>query len=63
MTGAGDALAAGYAFGLLNEAADPIRWALGAASLTVESGSSVPPEISAELLATRVREAADAPSA
>ncbi len=40
-----------------------LRWALGAASLTVESGSSVPPEISAELLATRVREAADAPSA
>ncbi len=54
VTGAGDALVAGYVHGSLLGVADPLDAALAAASLVVESEGSVPGDLTADLLAARM---------
>lgn len=54
VTGAGDALAAGYLFGISIGAQHPERWGLAAASLTVESSSSVAESLSVNALRQRM---------
>lgn len=54
VTGAGDALAAGYLYGRLTGEPDPAACGLAAASLTVESRRSVAPYLSAERLVRRL---------
>lgn len=54
VTGAGDALAAGYLYGRLTDALDPATHGLAAASLTVESPRSVAGHLSAERLVRRL---------
>lgn len=55
VTGAGDALAAGYLYGVAIGAEDPVRWGLAAASLTVESSRTVSEELSVATLRRRAR--------
>ena len=55
VTGAGDALAAGYLYGISIGAHNPERWGLAAASLTVESNRSVPEDLSVDALRQRMR--------
>ncbi|MBU1865290.1 MAG: carbohydrate kinase, partial [Actinobacteria bacterium] len=54
VTGAGDALLAGYAYGLASGEADPLGWGLAAASLTVETDASVAPHLSREAVLLRM---------
>ena len=55
VTGAGDALVAGYVYGLLlGGDCDPARFGLAAASLTVESDKSAAEDLTAEQLRQRV---------
>jgi len=54
VTGAGDALAAGYLYGKLTGDLDPVTSGLAAASLTVESPRSVAAHLSAERLVRRL---------
>lgn len=54
VTGAGDALAAGYLFGISIGAHHPERWGLAAASLTVESSRSVAESLSVNALRQRM---------
>jgi pseudouridine kinase len=58
VTGAGDALAAGYLYGISIGARNPERWGLAAASLTVETSRSVAEGLSVDAL--RQRMSADA---
>jgi sugar/nucleoside kinase (ribokinase family) len=53
VTGAGDALAAGYLYGVAIGAQEPVRWGLAAASITVESSRSVSDELSVAALRRR----------
>ncbi len=53
VTGAGDAMAAGYLYGLAIAAADPVRYGLAAASLTVERGETVAPGMSVDAVEAR----------
>ena len=55
VTGAGDALAAGYLYGSSIGAHNPERWGLAAASLTVEINRSVPEDLSVDALRQRMR--------
>jgi len=54
VTGAGDALLAGFAFAFLSGEADPLGWGLAAASLTVESEESVAPGLSVAAIRERL---------
>ncbi len=54
VTGAGDALLAGYAWALAAGEADPLDWGLAAASLTVETDASVAPHLSVGALRRRI---------
>ncbi len=55
VTGAGDALLAGYAYGLLkDQKTDPVRLGLAAASLALESGQSVPTSLTHSALQRRL---------
>jgi len=55
VTGAGDALVAGYAFATITGASiNPVLWGLAAASLTVESEESIAPELSRETILQRI---------
>lgn len=53
-TGAGDALIAGYIYGLVTEEPDPVRLGLAAASVVLESGGALS-EISAPSIRERAR--------
>jgi len=53
VTGAGDALAAGYLYGHSIGSADPVEYGLAAASLTVESGESIAPSLDRESIERR----------
>lgn len=53
LTGCGDALLAGYVYGLATARPDPIRWGLAAASLAAETPEAVP-GVDVEDLAARV---------
>lgn len=55
VTGAGDALAAGFLYGRAVGATDPVLYGLAAASLTVESVNSVAGDLSVESLQRRLR--------
>ena len=57
VTGAGDALVAGYTYGLAAGEDDPLAWGMAAASLAVETDASVAPDMSAEALAQRLESA------
>jgi len=54
VTGAGDALLAGYAFALAAGGADPLAWGLAAASLAVETDESVPGHLTVEAIEARL---------
>lgn len=54
VTGAGDALVAGYAYGVAGGEKDPVRTALAAASLALETEESVSSELSPERLRERI---------
>lgn len=54
VTGAGDAMLAGYAYGLAAGEADPAAWGLAAASLAVETDASVPEGVSVETFRNRM---------
>jgi len=54
VTGAGDALAAGYLHGITIGARNPERWGLAAASLTVESSRSVAEGLSVDVVRHRM---------
>jgi pseudouridine kinase len=54
VTGAGDALVAGFLFAVLGGEARPIGWGLAAAGLAVESPPPVPDRLDAATLAARV---------
>ncbi len=53
VTGAGDAMVAGYLAAVARDEADPVGWGLAAASLAVETLETVP-EISVERLRARL---------
>jgi pseudouridine kinase len=55
ITGAGDALIAGCAYGLIHGESDPIRFGLAAASLALESELAVPQDLGADRLRRRAR--------
>jgi pseudouridine kinase len=55
VTGAGDALLAGYAYALVSDEADPLGWGLAAASLAVETDTSVAGHLSRETVHARLR--------
>jgi pseudouridine kinase len=56
VTGAGDALVAGFVFGAVSAAAPaPIAWGMAAASLAVESAATVPDGLSVDRLRARAR--------
>ncbi len=55
VTGAGDALLAGYAYALVSDDADPLGWGLAAASLAVETDASVAGHLSRETIEARLR--------
>ena len=54
VTGAGDALVAGYLFGLAAGEADPVGWGLAAASLAVETVDTVPESVTRDLVRSRL---------
>lgn len=54
VTGAGDALVAGYAYGIAGGEKDPLRTALAAASLALETEDSVSSELTPERLDERI---------
>jgi len=55
VTGAGDALVAGYAYAMISGAAyDPLLWGLAAASLAVETEESIAPQLSREAVLRRI---------
>ncbi len=55
VTGAGDALVAGFAYGLIKgEAVDPLKAGLATASLALESRQSVPPDLTPGSLHERI---------
>jgi len=55
VTGAGDALVAGYAYAMISGAAyDPVLWGLAAASLAVETEESIAPQLSREAVLRRI---------
>jgi len=55
VTGAGDALLAGYAYALFSgESHDPVLWGLAAASLTVETAESIAPGLSRDAILRRI---------
>jgi len=55
VTGAGDALVAGYAYAMIaGEEHGPSLWGLAAASLTVETEESIAPEMSREAVMERI---------
>jgi len=55
VTGAGDALVAGYVYAMIaGEAYEPALWGLAAASLTVETEESITPNLSRELMLERI---------
>lgn len=54
VTGAGDALLAGYAYGLAAGEADPLGWGLATASFAVETDESVAPGITAGAVRQRL---------
>jgi pseudouridine kinase len=56
VTGAGDALVAGYAYGIANGEKNPARLALAAASLALETEDSVSREMTPERLAQRIED-------
>lgn len=56
VTGAGDALVAGYAYGVANGEKDPVRFALAAASLALETEDSVSRELTPERLGQRIED-------
>lgn len=55
VTGAGDALLAGYAYALVSEKPDPLGWGLAAASLAVETDTSVAGHLSRDTIKARLR--------
>jgi len=55
VTGAGDALLAGYAYALVSDEADPLGWGLAAASLAVETNASVAGHMSREAIEARLQ--------
>jgi len=55
VTGAGDALLAGYAYALVSDRVDPLAWGLAAASLTVETNTSVAGHLSRDAIEARLR--------
>ncbi len=55
VTGAGDALLAGYAYALVSDEADPLGWGLAAASLAVETDTSAAGHLSRETVHARLR--------
>lgn len=54
VTGAGDALVAGYAHALAAGESDPLAWGMAAASLAVESDESVPHHLTAAAVRNRL---------
>ena len=54
VTGAGDALAAGYLAAVVLDEPDPIGWGLAAASLAVETVETVPASVTLEMLRERL---------
>jgi len=54
VTGAGDALVAGYTWALAAGEDDPLAWGMAAASFAVETDASVSPELSEENLRKRL---------
>ena len=56
ITGAGDALVAGYAYGLITGEADPALLGLAAAGLALESELAVPADLTRERLLRRARD-------
>ena len=54
VTGAGDALVAGYAYGLAAGEADPLGWGLATASFAVETDESVAPGITPDAVRARL---------
>ena len=54
VTGAGDALVAGYVAALAHRADDPVGWGLAAASLAVETVETVPDGLSVEAVLARL---------
>ena len=54
VTGAGDALVAGFAYALAAGESDPLGWGLAAASLAIETGSSAPEHLSADAIRLRL---------
>jgi pseudouridine kinase len=54
VTGAGDALLAGYAYATAAGEADPLAWGLAAASLAVETYESVPEHLSVQTIRERI---------
>lgn len=56
VTGAGDALVAGWLYGELEGVADPVRYGLAAASLALESTRSVSASLNSETLVRRAAE-------
>jgi len=54
VTGAGDALLAAYAYALVTDEADPLGWGLAAASLAVETKTSVAGHMSREAIQARL---------
>jgi pseudouridine kinase len=54
VTGAGDALVAGYAYGIASGREEDVRTALAAASLALETEDSVSPELTRERLDERI---------
>ena len=55
VTGAGDALLAGYACAVVSGEADPLGWGLAAASLAVETDTSVAGHMSREAIKARLQ--------
>jgi pseudouridine kinase len=54
VTGAGDALIAGYLAAWSRGEADPVGWGLAAASLTIETLDTVRDDLSVEMLRARM---------
>jgi pseudouridine kinase len=54
VTGAGDALVAGYVYAIVAAQDDPVGWGLAAASLAVETDSSIPPGVTVESVRARL---------
>ncbi|MCB2222675.1 MAG: carbohydrate kinase family protein [Actinobacteria bacterium] len=54
VTGAGDALAAGYTYALAAGEEDPLGWGLAAASMALETDASIPEGLSAQAVRDRI---------